>query len=117
MFNYSQEFLEVGYKELSIPANADGSHKLDKNSLHIWPRGNFMFIALPNLDGSFTCTLFLPHEGDNSFAALTDEDKVKDFFEVYFPTINDEIPNLIRDFFKNPTSALVTNQMLPLGTW
>lgn len=113
MFNYSQEFLEVGYKELSIPANADGSHKLDKNSLHIWPRGNFMFIALPNLDGSFTCTLFLPHEGDNSFAALTDEDKVKDFFEVYFPTINDEIPNLIRDFFKNPTSALVTTKCYP----
>ena len=67
MFNYSQEFLNIGYKELNIPANADGSHKLDKNSLHIWPRGNFMLMALANLDGSFTCTLFMPHDGENSF--------------------------------------------------
>jgi kynurenine 3-monooxygenase len=60
MFNYSQEFLNIGYKELNIPANPDGSHKLDKNSFHIWPRGEYMLIALPNLDGSFTCTLFMP---------------------------------------------------------
>jgi kynurenine 3-monooxygenase len=66
MFNYSQEFLNMGYKELNIPANADGTHKLDKNSFHIWPRGEYMLIALPNLDGSFTCTLFMPFEGENS---------------------------------------------------
>ena len=67
MFNYSQEFLPIGYKELNIPANEDGTHKLDKNSLHIWPRKDFMLTALPNLEGSFTCTLFLPFEGEYSF--------------------------------------------------
>ena len=65
-FNYSQTYMKHGYKELMIPANEDGSHKLDKNALHIWPRGQFMLIALPNLDGSFTVTLFFPFEGETS---------------------------------------------------
>jgi hypothetical protein len=59
----THKFLNMGYKELNIPANSDGTHKLDKNSFHIWPRGDYMLIALPNLDGSFTCTLFMPFEG------------------------------------------------------
>ncbi len=113
MFNYSQEFLQTGYKELNIPANADGSHKLDKFSFHIWPRGEYMLIALPNLDGSFTCTLFMPFEGGNSFAALNDRQKVEDFFEKNFPDSIDVIPKLAEDFFKNPTSTLVTMKCYP----
>lgn len=113
MFNYSQEFLQTGYKELNIPANADGTHKLDKNSFHIWPRGDYMLIALPNLDGSFTCTLFMPFEGDNSFASLTDRKSVEDFFEKNFPDSIDVIPKLAEDFFKNPTSTLVTMKCFP----
>ncbi len=113
MFNYSQEFLTTGYKELNIPPNADGSHKLDKNSFHIWPRGNYMLIALPNLDGSFTCTLFMPFEGENSFAALTDRSEVEAFFAENFPDSIEVIPELANDFFKNPTSTLVTMKCFP----
>jgi kynurenine 3-monooxygenase len=69
-FQYSQHYIEHGYKELTIPANPDGSHKLEVNALHIWPRGNYMLIALPNMDGSFTCTLFFPYEGEHSFNNL-----------------------------------------------
>lgn len=113
MFNYSQDFIEIGYKELNIPANADGSHKLDKSSLHIWPRGNFMLIALPNLDGSFTCTLFMPFKGENSFEQLNTKDKLVTFFAKYFPSTTDAIPDLVEDFFKNPKSYLVTMKCFP----
>jgi kynurenine 3-monooxygenase len=113
MFNYSQEFLQLGYKELHIPANADGSHKIDKNSLHIWPRGNFMLMALANLDGSFTCTLFMPHKGENSFESLQDTPTLEAFFATHFPDTADVIPDLVHDFFKNPTSALVTMKCFP----
>lgn len=112
-FNYSQEFIDVAYKELNIPANIDGSHKLDKNSFHIWPRGEFMLIAMPNLDGSFTCTLFMPFEGEISFESISTEEKAEQFFSEHFPDIKDEISNLKRDFFKNPTSALVTMKCFP----
>lgn len=113
MFNYSQDFLNTGYKELNIPANADGTHKLDKNAFHIWPRGEYMLIALPNLDGSFTCTLFMPFEGENSFAALSDRTKLQAFFEKNLPDTVEVIPKLIEDFFKNPTSTLVTMKCYP----
>jgi kynurenine 3-monooxygenase len=113
MFNYSQEFLEIGYKELNIPANEDGTHKLDKNSLHIWPRGNFMLIALPNLDGSFTCTLFMPFEGENSFEQLGDEKTLVEFFAKYFASTTEVIPDLVKDFFNNPKSYLVTMKCFP----
>ncbi|WP_395057380.1 FAD-dependent oxidoreductase [Flavobacterium sp.] len=113
MFNYSQNFLNTGYKELHIPANADGSYKLDKHSLHIWPRGKYMLIALPNLDGSFTCTLFMPFEGENSFASLNDRPKVEAFFAENLPDTIDVIPDLAEDFFKNPTSTLVTMKCFP----
>lgn len=113
MFNYSQEFLEIGYKELHIPANADGTHKLDKNALHIWPRGNFMLMALANLDGTFTCTLFMSHDGENSFSALKTEEQLVEFFAKYFPDTKEVIPDLVEDFFKNPTSYLVTMKCFP----
>lgn len=113
MFDYSQEFMKLGYKELHIPANSDGTHKIDKNSLHIWPRGNFMLMALSNLDGSFTCTLFMPFEGENSFEQLKDEPTLVDFFANYFPDTKDVIPDLIRDFFKNPTSYLAIMKCYP----
>ncbi|MBC5838562.1 FAD-dependent oxidoreductase [Flavobacterium muglaense] len=113
MFNYSQEFLNIGYKELNIPANADGTHKLDKNSFHIWPRGEYMLIALPNLDGSFTCTLFMPFEGENSFDLLKDQKDVELFFEKNFPDSIEVIPKLAEDFFVNPTSTLVTMKCFP----
>ena len=116
-FDYSQEFLDTGYKELTIPPNTDGSHKLEKKSLHIWPRGRFMLVALPNTDGSFTCTLFMPFEGENSFEELDTEEKVKAFFEKHFPVVTDDIPNLVKDFFKNPTSTLVTIKCFPWTYW
>lgn len=116
-FDYSQDFIDVGYKELTIAPNADGTHKLDKNSFHIWPRGKFMLIAMPNLDGSFTCTLFLPFEGDVSFETLTNEQEAKDFFKEYFPNVRKEIEDLTKDFFKNPTSAMVTMKCFPWTYW
>ncbi|WP_036156053.1 FAD-dependent oxidoreductase [Maribacter forsetii] len=116
-FDYSQDFIDVGYKELTIPANADGSHKLDKHSFHIWPRGKFMFIAMPNLDGSFTCTLFMPFEGDVSFDSLKTKKDAVHFFNTYFPNVMDDIENLTGDFFKNPTSAMVTMKCYPWTYW
>ncbi|MBK7958912.1 MAG: FAD-dependent monooxygenase [Bacteroidetes bacterium] len=107
-FNYSQNYIEHGYKELHIPANAQGEHQLEKNALHIWPRGSFMMIALPNIDGSFTCTMFVPFEGEDAFDDLATEKNVVDFFEKYFPDAIPLMPNYIEDFFRNPTSGLVT---------
>lgn len=112
-FDYSQDFIDVGYKELTIAPNADGSHKLDKHSFHIWPRGRFMFIAMPNLDGSFTCTLFMPFEGENSFENITNKEEAKKFFAAHFPNVLPDIENLTEDFFKNPTSTLVTMKCYP----
>ncbi|WP_422083903.1 FAD-dependent oxidoreductase [Ulvibacterium sp.] len=116
-FDYSQDFIDVGYKELTIPPNEDGSHKLDKNSFHIWPRGRFMFIAMPNLDGSFTCTLFMPFEGEVSFENITTKKEAKKFFKTHFPNVRKDIENLTTDFFKNPTSALVTMKCYPWTYW
>ncbi len=116
-FDYSQDFIDVGYKELTIPPKADGGHKLDKHSFHIWPRGRFMLIAMPNLDGSFTCTLFLPFEGPVSFDKLRTEQDAKRFFKTYFPNVGKEIENLTKDFFSNPTSAMVTMKCYPWTYW
>lgn len=113
MFNYSQEYLPHGYKELSFPANPDGTHCFDKNCLHIWPRGEFMMIALPNLDGSFTVTLFFPMKGEVSFESLDTEEKVVDFFNKTFPDAVPHMPTLVEDFFSNPTSTLVTVRCSP----
>jgi kynurenine 3-monooxygenase len=112
-FDYSQDFIDVGYKELTIAPNEDGSYKLDKNSFHIWPRGKFMLIAMPNLDGSFTCTLFMPFEGEVSFENIKTKEEAKNFFKTYFPNVMQDIENLTGDFFKNPTSAMVTMKCFP----
>ncbi|TAH21201.1 MAG: FAD-dependent monooxygenase [Cytophagales bacterium] len=113
-FNYSQTYLDYGYKELTIPAAADGSHRLEKNALHIWPRGNFMLIALPNTDGSFTCTLFLPYKGEPSFESVKTDKEAISFFQTYFPDIIPHIADVTEDFFTNPTSSLV---MVKANPW
>ena len=105
-FQYSQHYIDHGYKELTIPANGDGTHQLEPNALHIWPRGNYMLIALPNMDGSFTCTLFFSYEGEFSFESLTTEHEVYAFFKTVFPDTLELIPNLAEDYFNNPTSSL-----------
>src|SRR5207302_612125 len=84
-YDYSQEYIEHGYKEFHIPANASGKFQLEKNSLHIWPRESFMLIALPNPDGSFTCTLFFSFEGELSFNSLKDKNAVEIFLKETFP--------------------------------
>jgi len=111
--NARQQYLEHGYKELTIPPNEDGSLKMEKNALHIWPRKNFMLIALPNTDGTFTCTLFLPFEGPNSFASLKTADDVLAFFNTHFPDAVPLMPTLIEDFFGNPTASLITTHITP----
>jgi kynurenine 3-monooxygenase len=112
-FNYQQEYLSHGYKELTIPAGAGGAYQIEKHALHIWPRGSFMMIALPNLDGSFTCTLFWPFEGPNSFAALKSEADVLAFFRDQFPDAVPLIPSLGEEFLTNPTGSLVTIRCQP----
>lgn len=112
-FNYTQFYLEHGYKELSIPPGPDGRHRLDPSALHIWPRGNFMLIALPNADGSFTCTLFLPFEGETSFEKLTGDDAVTAFFRRYFSDAVPHMPTLLEDFRTNPTASLITVKCAP----
>lgn len=107
-FNFSQKYLAHGYKELTIPAGENGSFLMEKSALHIWPRGHFMLIGLPNDDGSFTCTLFLPFEGADSFATLKSDDEVARFFEKNFPDAQKLMPSLLDDFRKNPTSSLIT---------
>lgn len=116
-FDYSQDFIDVGYKELTIPANADGTHKLDANSFHIWPRGKFMLIAMPNLDGSFTSTLFMPFEGEVSFDAIKTKEQAKTFFSKYFPNVMQVMDDLLEAFFNNPTSAMVTMKCYPWTYW
>lgn len=112
-FQYHQFYIDFGYKELRIPANEQGGFQLEKNALHIWPRGNYMMIALPNMDGSFTCTLFFPFEGDPSFQSLKDPEAVKTFFENTFSDAVPLMPTLTEDFFNNPTSSLVTIKCFP----
>lgn len=112
-FDYRQRYLEHGYKELTIPPAPGGGHRMEPNALHIWPRGNFMLIALPNADGSFTCTLFLPFEGEVAFEHLTDNEAVRGFFQKYFPDALALMPTLIEDFWANPTSSLMTLQCAP----
>lgn len=112
-FEYSQHYIEAGYKELIIPPGENGKFLLEKNALHIWPRGSFMMIALPNPDGNFTCTLFLPFEGEKSFAKLNTRDAVKKFFDEEFPSAVPLMPTLLDDFFNNPTSSLVTVKCYP----
>lgn len=112
-FNYSQSYLEHGYKELTIPAGLNGEFTLEKNALHIWPRRSFMMIALPNIDASFTCTLFWPFEGPNSFAAIQTDDDLLHFFHEQFPDAAPLMPGLVDDYFRNPIGSLVTVRCNP----
>ena len=109
----TSDFLDHDYKELEIPAGAGGTWQLEKEGLHIWPRGEFMLIALPNLDGSFTVTLFLPKQGTPSFESLADEQSVDAFFKKTFPTARALMPDLVEDFFGNPTGRLGTVRCQP----
>ncbi|MFZ0735389.1 MAG: NAD(P)/FAD-dependent oxidoreductase [Candidatus Sulfotelmatobacter sp.] len=111
-FNLTQQYLDYGYKELTIPARG-GKHALEINALHIWPRGNYMLIALPNVDGSFACILFLPFEGPDSFGQLTTRDAVSEFFRAHFPDTIPLIPDFANNFFANPTGAMVTIKCSP----
>lgn len=112
-FNFSQAYLEHGYKELTIPPNAGGGFRMEKNALHIWPRGTYMLIALPNPDGSFTCTLFYPFHGPHSFETLKKPDDVRRFFEQEFPDAVPLLSSLTEEFFENPTGSLVTIRCFP----
>lgn len=113
-FNYSQNYIADGYREILLPANADGSYRLDKNALHIWPRGRFMMIALANEDGSFTCTLFMPHEGDKfAFNKLTSKEAVNDFFQTVFPDFYDMVPDIADAWDDHPLSNLVIVRCYP----
>ena len=112
-FQYQQHYIDYGYKELHIPPGPNGEFLIEQNALHIWPRGNYMLIALPNMDGSFTCTLFFPFEGDPSFASLDTKEKVKTFFEKTFADAVPLMPTLLEDFFNNATSSLVTVKCYP----
>jgi len=112
-FDYQQYYIDCGYKELSIPAGPGGRFLMEKNALHIWPRKDFMLIALPNLDGSFTCTLFFPFEGPLSFEKLDTKEKVMRFFTTTFREVVDLIPDLTDQYFRNPVSSLVTVKCFP----
>lgn len=106
-FNYSQNFISDGYREILLPANPDGSYRMDINALHIWPRGRFMLIALPNEDGSFTCTLFMPHEGgENAFDKLNSKEAVNNFFKTTFPDFYEMMPNIADAWEDHPLSSL-----------
>ena len=112
-FNFSQSYLDYGYKELTIPAASNGKHLLEANALHIWPRGNYMLIALPNIDGTFACILFLPFEGTDSFASLASDSDVVNFFEERFPDALRLMPQLAENYAANPTGAMVTIKCSP----
>ncbi|HLC82247.1 MAG TPA: NAD(P)/FAD-dependent oxidoreductase [Bacteroidia bacterium] len=113
-FSYSQNYIDDGYREILLPANADGSYKLEKNTLHIWPRGRFMLIALPNFDGSFTCTLFMPFEGaEHCFNNLTSKSKVEAFFKEVFPDFFEMMPTISDAWENHPLSSLAIIRCFP----
>src|SRR3954447_20629232 len=112
-FKYDESYLAHGYKELTIPPGSSGAWQMEKNALHIWPRKSFMMIALPNPDGSFTCTLFWEFEGPRSFATTKTDDDVRRFFDEEFPDAVPLMPDLLEDFKTNPTGSLVTIRCAP----
>ncbi len=106
--NFRKIPLDHGYKEINMPPDLAGNYRMDPNALHIWPRGNFMLIALPNTDHSFTCTLFFPMLGELSFSSIDSENKIIEFFKMQFPDIIEMLPNLVEDYKNNPTGKLAT---------
>ena len=113
LFNYSQNFLRTGYKELCIPPKDNGVHRIEKNALHIWPKGEFMTIALPNLDGSFTVTMFHPFDGEAGFNTLNSDGRLNTFFEQHYPDLLTHLPALTEDYFNNPVGVLGTIKCYP----
>lgn len=111
--NTSQNYLEHGYKELTIPAAENGGFLIEKEALHIWPRHNYMLIALPNIDGSFTCTLFFPFEGAPSFDSLQTREDISAFLQNTFPDAYAISPTMVDDFINNPTASLITTRVFP----
>ena len=112
-FDYSQSYTKSGYKELNITPTPDGDFAMDPDSLHIWPRGNFMMIALPNPDKSFTCTLFMPYDGDVGFDQINSDQEILDFMNTYFADAVPLMPELLTDFKQNPVGSLVTVRCYP----
>jgi len=112
-FNYSQSFQNYGYKELNLEPDEFGQFQLENNGLHIWPRGHFMMIALPNPDASFTCTLFAPYKGKDGFEQLISKSNVENYFTEHFPDITPKFNDLADQFFENPIGNLVTVKCHP----
>src|SRR6266704_6598211 len=112
-FQYDESYLAHGYKELTIPPGPDGSWRMEKEALHIWPRKSFMMIALPNPDGSFTCTLFWEFEGPSSFATTKTDDEVCDFFQQEFPDVVPLMPTLLEDFREDTAGSRVSSCSTP----
>ena len=113
LFNYSQDFLRTGYKELSILPGESNTWKIHKEALHIWPRDEFMIIALPNIDGSFTLTMFHPYGGEEGFNALQSPEKRQAFFEKYYPDLLPYIPHYQEEYEENPIGTLGTIKCFP----
>jgi len=111
-FDFSIQYLDTGYKELSLPA-VDGDWAIDVHALHIWPRDGFMMIALPNLDKTFTLTLFIPFEGKGSIAELHTDEQILAFFKHNFPKLEAHYDHMLADFRANPTSSLGTVRCYP----
>ena len=112
-FDFTQTHLEYGYKELTIPAGAAGEFRMENHALHIWPRKTFMLIALPNIDGSFTCIFFFPFEGDESFETLNTQEKIVNFFRTQFPDANTLMPQFLEEYSSNPTGSMITIHCFP----
>ncbi len=113
-FSYSTKWLPHAYKELNMPPNDAGQWRIDKHALHIWPRGGFMLIALPNRDGSFTMTLFMQlKEAQNSFEKIKTDEQIVNFFKVEFPDVVDKIPDLVDQYKRNPVPPLGTVRCSP----
>jgi kynurenine 3-monooxygenase len=118
LFSFSQEWLTHGYKEITIPATENGGYRTEKAALHIWPRGEDMLIALPNLDGSFTVTLFMPYgNSDYCFDNLTTEEMVLEYFTKEYPDAVALMPELAKEFFENPTGPLGTIKCSPWNSY
>ena len=112
-FDFSQSYLEHGYKEIAMPPNAEADFAIDPEALHIWPRGHFMLMALPNPDRTFTCTLFAPFTGPDGFSGIPDAGAARRYFESHFPDVLPLVPDFDSDWTSNPTSSLVTTRCNP----
>jgi kynurenine 3-monooxygenase len=111
--DFHQEFLDWGWRELHIPAGPDGRHRMGDDVFHLWPRGETMMFAHPNLDGSFTCSCVLPFQGPRSFDSLRTADDVESLFRELFPDVLDLVPDVGKVFLDQPTFKLVTTRTSP----